>query len=617
MSFTLNGSIITQSGVDNQLSSIGDIGGVETVVVGLKNIYKLGNKRLIVTGELTYNPDFEQLDFTNIPFGTCPVSIPNGNLNIVSEYTKNGQTRYGGGTGISNYINLVGKNVLGSQFEASSVVYTTGTGTFNWRGGTIESPIPFAQRGASATTNIKNGVLDCSRGTHNSVYGLSIGHKLGGNFNIDGLTVYSDTTRTGIMFAFDNPFNLFKGVQIYHGDGLVTTTSVPRVEATFEDYEPIGANYPVGFWTESIVTLKNSPNGSDISYVGGIPVSSLYFYNRGIITFDKDIKIKVIDQSKNPLENVKIYVPDYDDNNRQVIYGKDYRADLDTVLTTDSNGEVKHNVLLATVHKSQGAVDENINPSYRGINKDRTDEFDFRFCSYTKEIAVVTEKLKGVGVLEKLVTLNDDDSVTESDISIVIAYNTQETPKKAYDQLKVLLLDNYNGEFETIVSRSGDTLDCRNYNVNISSGSGQPTFNNDNITLYADNFVGNIVTNGNITIGSDVSVTGSMIDANNDSSLVFKGVDSWIAYNTKAARDLDSDRAGSGTVDSFRFNYSGGTIYIRLKVGTQTVFDDVTPQDKGITTVELNTQAQLAVLISGGVGSGSATPTTQTFGVAW
>ena len=189
-----------------------------------------------------------------------------------------------------------------------------------------------------------------------------------------------------------------------------------------------------------------------------------------------------------------------------------------------------------------------------------------------------------------------DENITEADKSVVAAYTELESAHKLYDYFRYWLSDPANINHGDCLGVAGETITTE-YNVTIDPNAAAPFACRDGtITIKAATFTGNVTTTGTITLENGASVTGTIIDASGDSALVFSGVDRWTLYATKAHRDSNASAVDSG-VGSYRFNYvSGMSYYFRLMTGDTVLFQDVTPERKGITEVSLATAGQLAAL---------------------
>lgn len=95
----------------------------------------------------------------------------------------------------------------------------------------------------------------------------------------------------------------------------------------------------------------------------------------------------------------------------------------------------------------------------------------------------------------------NDNSITETDKTAVDNYTGLENVYKLYDRAKAFLVDNYNGEAQTIVTRSGDSINAGSYNIVIDENATDVfSFDGNTITFKASEFSGSIITTGSVTV---------------------------------------------------------------------------------------------------------------------
>lgn len=110
---------------------------------------------------------------------------------------------------------------------------------------------------------------------------------------------------------------------------------------------------------------------------------------------------------------------------------------------------------------------------------------------------------------EENVLMVDDSFITDSRVN-TDAYSEIDTPQKFYNKAKAFLVDNYEGETQTIVTRDGNTINARSYNVVVDDQASDVfAFNGTTITIKASRFVGNIQTTGTITLNNNAQVIGT------------------------------------------------------------------------------------------------------------
>ena len=141
------------------------------------------------------------------------------------------------------------------------------------------------------------------------------------------------------------------------------------------------------------------------------------------------------------------------------------------------------------------------------------DKFTFKFCSYKHTLDSSTQVLKGLGELEVSWVLFDDQSITQTNKTVVDGYTTIDNPSMFYDRAKSYLTDNFAGEEDAIVTRDGNTIDAGSYNVVLDNTVNDAfTFDGTTITINADVYTGNISSTGTITLNNDAQVVGTYGD---------------------------------------------------------------------------------------------------------
>ena len=100
----------------------------------------------------------------------------------------------------------------------------------------------------------------------------------------------------------------------------------------------------------------------------------------------------------------------------------------------------------------------------RSDSNTNADDFTFKFCSYEHSLSSSSQALKGLGELAVNWVLFDDLVITD-ERATTDTYSVIDTAEKFYNKAKAYLVDNYAGETETLVSRSGTTLDAGDNNI--------------------------------------------------------------------------------------------------------------------------------------------------------
>ena len=136
----------------------------------------------------------------------------------------------------------------------------------------------------------------------------------------------------------------------------------------------------------------------------------------------------------------------------------------------------------------------------------------FNGIEYDKLVTTVSVPLKYANKTTVIWTLFIDRNISESK-AVADAYTTIDNPKQFYNRAKSFLYDNYQGEDETIVSRSGTEIDAGSFNIIIDKTA--PTafaFDGTTITIKADTFTGSITTTGTFTLKNGVVIQNGEYD---------------------------------------------------------------------------------------------------------
>ena len=492
MSFSIASGVITQSGVDGSLSGLSAITGVTTTTNGIQTVYNLGTNQLRINGTLTLDPEIECLMIAD----TKDLWV-SGTFNFGVPTTVNGAVKYSRATGL-RYADAGYNDFL-----------VRSGGTFNWYGGAIcvDGGLDFQ---AGSNVDIKSGILigtsSASGRVRQNTNNLKVnGIKLFGNIRFDifvtpvefngyeaGYTTKGALQKVGSSHGGDNlPYKVYD----FDADGIDWIGS-SYIGTKIEFYN-------MGYGGDFILTHDSASSFN--------PVSTLY----------KDIKLKIVDTNLTNIQSAKYWTKDTNNGSRNAstatwrgtIPSEDFTADRIYTGSTDANGEATEQLLTRTCYGGAsplGAYNGLTTIDHRSETTDNTDVFTFKIASYAHTLNSVAPSCIGTGVLEQQVVLFSDVFLTESSKVIVDAYTEIDTPQRFYDRAKSYLVDNFAGETETIVTRDGNTINARGYDVVVDDlASDVFAFNGTTITIKASSFVGNIQTTGTITLNNSAEVIGS------------------------------------------------------------------------------------------------------------
>lgn len=404
--FSLNGNEITQTGTDNNLNGLSSISGVTRRQLSSGGhsftTYNIGNRRLIVEGTLSIDPETEQLMFGE----SCPTPMleVKNRLNIGKNSTRNSYTRQSHETAII----FSNTGASASNSNQASLRVNTG-GRLVWRGGAIISPASvFFMENSEIEIISSDIILHGNRQIRNYTNNISINglNKVGGDFiTFNDINTINDyipyhSNKCGIVVCGDNA-----------GHGTASTI-------TIENFEAYGNTADIGLLDRSKIEVKNSLIGSETK-IGTLKALN-NSRSEGYLQFTKDLMFKVIDKDKSPITEVIYSIPDYNNGNRKNQLSYNDIPDKIYSGTTDAYGKFATKIVTAIVNKTSA---QNIEYDYRSKDGNNNDRFDIFLWHYDYEPKIVSDiEMKGKGVKEVTSTLFDDDYVIGSNKLVVATY---------------------------------------------------------------------------------------------------------------------------------------------------------------------------------------------------
>lgn len=422
MSFSISGSLITQTGTDTSLALLSGVAGVTTITNGTKTVYNIGNNRLQINGTLTFDPRFEELHLgTGVTFPQINIV---GTLNIGSDIVRNGVS-FGfpctaivmpsfsaadtGGSNSEGYASLRVQGTLnhyfGTVFLRSPIILGSSTTTGTYR--SYSRNAAFAALGTAGSNSTEIHLRQWSQNNQ-----------------------YNGLTTQGIWVVFLGSPALAKGIEPYQGVfAFATSSSSPAgVWFTVRDYPgALGNTYDVSHrlptrWTRFI----NTGVGTGLQSVGNDDTSAAP-NNCGLQEIRQELSVTARNIAAAAITSGGIYIADKNNGNRcpydtsffgatQPNYGLDreYVANFNGVgnaaVTTDGG------ILTGVNWRNLGGLrNENNRQDFRGEqNVAATDTFVLRCRSYGKVFSNVSVILRGVGGSFQPVTLFDNTNVSQS-----------------------------------------------------------------------------------------------------------------------------------------------------------------------------------------------------------
>ncbi len=482
--FSISGSVITQTGTDTDLSGLSSISGVTISSQTGVNVYNIGNRRLIVQGTLTIDPEKEML-IIGYDSGELVRVEGSGHLIIGKEIIQNGFARYSEGMAIFLEDTPQGFTNRFSFYNNA---------TFTWNGGVI------------------------------SIYAGKFG------FYGDTVTVRAKSSNAKLIYRTQDPENQIRqetddfistGFSLIHGDltivgtgqqlngyqptqstgAIAFSSATPNVDVILKGYEGGGRGNTVDIkhWGGSRPILINSALGSNL--ICGPHISG-HGNAYGIALVKQEFKLTAKNVAGNGISNAKFFIKDTNHGNRET-YSKEGHtvnnsADkIYTGITNSSGSTPTVEILLAANIVNTGNSDAPNTGSYawdyRGKNNDHSDLFDVNVWSYKHSYVQLSNiEMKGVNEKEVSTTLFDDPNITkanESDAAaingIAVTHNTSDdtgtititgtvTLCDLYDKIKYDKVNNNINEptISTLATTvTGKILKLGNYQLILAEGS--------------------------------------------------------------------------------------------------------------------------------------------------
>jgi hypothetical protein len=421
MTFSISGSLITQTGTDANLALLSGVAGVTTLTNGTKTVYSIGNNRLQIEGTLTFDPRFEELHLgTAVAFPQINVI---GTLNIGSEIVRNGvsfgfpctaivmptfNTDNAGGSNNEGYASLrvqgTCNHYFGTIFLRSPPVLGTAATTGTYR--SYSRNAAFVALGVAGSNSSEIQLRQWSQNNQ-----------------------YNGLTTQGIWVVFLGSPALAKGIEPYHGVfAFATSSSSPAgVWYTVRDYPgALGNTYDVAHrlptrWTRFI----NTGVGSGLASVGN-DTSAATPNNCGLQELRQELSVTARNVGGAAIGSGGIYIADKNNGNRcpynTAFFGAaqpNYGLDREYSVAFNGSGlaavTADGGVLTGVNWRNVGGLrDVNNQQDFRGEQNAATDVFVVRCRSYGKLFSDISVVLRGVGGTTQGVTLFDNPNVIQS-----------------------------------------------------------------------------------------------------------------------------------------------------------------------------------------------------------
>lgn len=597
MTFTLSGSVITQTGTDADLSGLASITGVTALTSGWRTTYNLGTLTLIISGTLSQDPDVEELTFAATGAVPCLTISSDGEFYYGTETIIGGKPLRSSGTGLiftgvdttssaewdmGGYAAILvngGKLVT----RGGRIVSSRGLGFYNTPLIDMEGTI-LSKRGTASRREVR------SDGQGSVTLGFRTGSRM--HTILDGfqLSFRSLPSEFSAEILDAEVVQLSKG-----GDATLRDLDTSQNVAA----QDLGTDSDGGVKS---FTAVNPSAGSDLRMM---PKSGVGLKRQnGILIVSQEIDFDVRDAAGAALSGVKIFCRDVNSGYRTDRLGLDDTPDKTYSATTSAQGlatipslVLAITKIVATAAFSPSDWDTSANSdAYRVDRRGAAgDVFAFGFASYAQALAQASIACRGTGGTHILWTLFADASITEPDKAVTDALTSIDSAAQFYDRAKAHLYDVYDGETETLVTRSGDVV-TTTYDVIVdASAPAVFAFDGSTITIKASEYVGGISTTGTVITANGAVVNGLIQDVSRDAVLTERSGLPFTAYATAADREARTNPVVSDTTAWSGLSSTTQALYCVVKFGDAYIYADAQIQP-GENEIDVGVNGQLAAM---------------------
>ena len=601
MSFTYSGGIITQTGTDTDISGITGLTGVTVY----DNVYILDNVFLRVEGTLSFNGYSERIVFVN------PDDSSTG-LDYMSIYVDDGGSltiNCDNGVATGGFVQT---NALLSCIDFGTRSISGPSGATNYNGGRkffSVHPNGFIRlTGVFVGENSRSqGILTSFDGVAELVDCILLTKTALGNtqYSFKGTALIQNSTFIGGILTDRGATYTFDGFVVGEADAgfLFGGGAVGNTHTTVVDFST---------YNTSSQDLRINMSGTT-QYGTVIFVDSQKDANNMIVTmsdgsgfnfcvWQSNLTLNFVDTNLAP-KDVKVYAEDVDNGSRfgtvVVSGGTDITDDTKIYQGVTTSGSISF--LPYTAFSTE------IGGVYTIDNRGDSDgsDFAFKFCDYNSLLGSTMPNLVGTGVKVVSSTVLPDTSITEPTKATVDAYVTIDDAFELYDRSKSYLFDNFVGETETIVSRSGAQVVLVDQDLVIDATAGSIfSYSDPTITIKSSTFTGGATaTTGTLTTQNGTLLNGGTFDCD----IIYDSGASTTITNVIHTGAFDLPQAGTYTIDGGKLdevtNSSGGAVTISLINGaiiTTNTGPNITITTPATLTVSVNvTGADVVILAAG------------------
>ena len=537
MSFSLSGSIITQTGTDTDLSGLSGIAGVTVFTpTDLDNpiTYQLDGLQLRVQGNLSFNAGSGKLRYINMPATRSQLFVNGGTLDISASNNVGGQQ--------NNYVSMLaiefyeGNLSFGGYNSTNTPIYINNNATATLRGMYI----------TPSTTSGGAIVLDTSGSTLTLEDATIVADASSNNSQlriVDGICNLVRTTLYGLSYTLsgNGALNTFDDVLVRDNNECIVLN-----QGGLGQFNQLTNLSSLNAGT--LIRLNNSFNSNVqharlVNFSGGVSEFSYNNSQAGTVAnrvaVTKQINLTPVNED-NASITAKYYAVDVNNGNRGASYtenttGKFYDCANDIIYSGETSSD--------TIEVSIAFGNLDGSEDNRGLNSDG--DIRFNWVSYNEGFSTATPSVLGTGAVNSSPILVTDSLISELSKAVVDAYTETSNAQRCYDKAKSHLVDNYAGETQTIVTRSGDVLDIRSYNAVMNVLAADVfAFDGSTVTFKMPNFASGLTGTGTLTLQNGIILN----DGTFDTDIIIDNASDGNTYTGITASKIIHSGSGSRTL---------------------------------------------------------------------
>ena len=497
MAFTLSGTTITQSGTDTSLSGLASISGI-TVTDRKSHIeYYMHNLKLLIQGDLTIaaQDTKEQLKIKQDVFDKNNIEVADGGTLIIGTQQSNPLDYEH-----QDYIPAIQEDIGAVGYpirNAHSAGIGNGTrfATLTVRdGGTLRcfarvvNVAAFGVQTNATAFEVQYSFLIKHQASYVYSRNVTIENSTYASFSIVASGAYASLKNNKVIgppFALSNNTPLNSTFEI---DGIPDLNGEPLV-AQGRESGADDSNSP-------IAKAYNLAKGTDQTY----QVNERRYWRAELWA---QLHVVAVNSSREPVSQAF------------GCFGAGDPSRYCEFKTLSSLGTRDLDYKLATIKASNGVVGAY---SFHTKNKDTTDDLtDILIVHYNYNAQSLTDfSLRSKEKQTVEILMSEDSSLTELNEYTVRDYTSIDNVYQFYDAAKYYAVDNLTADllYEFDVTRTGNTIDVKDANVEIDKTRSSAYSGGRTIRLKADTFTGNLKTTGTVTFKNGATIDGFYEDKN-------------------------------------------------------------------------------------------------------